>query len=102
MFFSVDGHLGGVQFLSITDKNALNVLMHSLLCVHVWRGFFFAYLYSVGMLGHRICIYSALIEYFNVYQTMGLLCIKLSNVFHTNLHILYYKLFSIFNAALPN
>lgn len=51
-------------------------------------GLFFAYLYSMGVLGHRICIYSALIEYFNLDQTMGLPCIKLSNVFHINLHIL--------------
>ena len=33
---------------------------------------------------------------------MGFVCIKLSNVFHTSLHILHYELFSIIQVTLPN
>ena len=33
---------------------------------------------------------------------MGLICIKLSNVFHTSLHVLYYELFSIIQVTLSN
>lgn len=72
------------------------------MCLSMHTGFFFAYLYSVGMLSHRIFLYSVLIQYFNVYQTMGFICIKLSNVFHTSLHILHYELFSIIQVTLPN
>lgn len=91
--FSV-GHLGGFQFLAIMCKSALNIL----LCV-LWWTYIYAYvelfgahLYRVGMLGHRVCIYWDLIEYFNVCHTMDFLCINLSNIFHSGIHLLYYKL----------
>lgn len=101
--FSV-GHLGGFQFLAITCKSALNILVcvlwwtciYSYSCVEL----FGAHLYRVGMLGHRVCIYWDFIEYFNVYLTMGLPCTNLSNVFPSSIPILCYKLFAVICAAL--